>query len=205
MLTNGDIRRIARESLKGNWLQAVLIFIIAMAIIMAISYIPTVGPFAVFIIGGPLALGIYMYYIGLVRGEKPPISSMFNGFSYFVSSFLLYVLISIFTFLWMLLLIIPGYIAALKYSQAFFIMIDNPNIGAMEAIKQSKQMMEGHKTRLFMLYLSFIGWILLSMVTMGIAMIWVGPYMYAAMAAFYEDLKNRKETYASTDFSTVQM
>lgn len=205
MLTNADIRHMARESLKGNWVQAVLACIVSIAVLIGVSLVPKAGIFIQLIIGGPIMLGLYMFFISLIRGEKPSVSYVFNGFQYFVSSFLLYLLISVFTLLWSLLLIIPGYIAWFKYSQAFFIMNDNPNISAMEAIRQSKQMMDGHKSRLFMLYLSFIGWMLLCVVTAGIAMIWVGPYMYAALAAFYQDLKHREEVYAKTDFNNISM
>ncbi|MFE5322550.1 DUF975 family protein [Paenibacillus sp. NPDC056579] len=203
MLTNADIRRMARESLRGNWVQAIVACIIFNVVLLVVNLIPNVGPFLQLIIGGPLLFGIYLYFITLIRGGKPALADVFSGFPYFVSTFLLYLVMSIFIMLWTLLLIVPGVIATLKYSQAFFIMNDNPEIGAMEAIRQSKEMMEGHKTRLFMLYLSFIGWMLLCVVTAGIALIWVGPYLYAAMAAFYHDLKHRKDMYATTDFNSI--
>ena len=71
-----------------------------------------------------------------------------------------------------------------------YIIYDNPNIDANDAITQSKEMMKGHKWELFCLYLSFIGWLLLSVLTFGILyMVYVGPYMMTAQANFYEQLK----------------
>ncbi|XID91971.1 DUF975 family protein [Paenibacillaceae bacterium WGS1546] len=87
--------------------------------------------------------------------------TLFSGFSDFFKPFLLYLLLIVFVSLWSLLFVIPGIIAAFRYSQAYYILIDNTGIGPLEAIRRSKAMMVGHKGRFFMLYLSFIGWALL--------------------------------------------
>lgn len=81
-------------------------------------------------------------------------------------------------------------IILLRYSMSFYIYIDNPELTASETIKESIDMMEGNQIRLFKLYLSFILWFLLSIITLGIAMIWVGPYMQTSTAVFYEELKD---------------
>jgi uncharacterized membrane protein len=94
-----------------------------------------------------------------------------------------------------LLFIVPGIIKTLSYSMAFFILRDNPDIGASAALTASREMMNGYKGKLFWLYVSFIGWILLSALTCGIVLLWVKPYMTLTLANFYEDLKkNRGET-----------
>ena len=72
----------------------------------------------------------------------------------------------------------------------YYIAEDDPSLGINEAIDRSREMMYGHKMDLFLLDLSFIGWFLLGIVTCGIALFWVMPYVEAAHAAFYEDLKN---------------
>jgi uncharacterized membrane protein len=90
--------------------------------------------------------------------------------------------------LWSLLLVIPGIIAAYRYAMASYIMAQNPEIGALDAIERSKAMMNGNKLRLFCLQLSFIGWMLLSALTLGIGYIFLRPYMQAAYAAFYLDI-----------------
>lgn len=99
------------------------------------------------------------------------------------------IIYTIFLFLWTLLLIIPGIIKSLSYAQAFFILKDNPNMPIMDAILESQKMMRGHKLELFWLYMSFLGWIVLSIFTFGLLLLYVYPYIYASSAAYYETLK----------------
>ena len=79
------------------------------------------------------------------------------------------------------------------FSQIFYLLADNPQIGAVEVLKKSAEMMKGYKWKLFCLHLSFIGWYLLGIVTLGIAFIWVGPYIKTANTIFYENLKTLSE------------
>ncbi|MBO5581743.1 MAG: DUF975 family protein [Bacteroidales bacterium] len=99
--------------------------------------------------------------------------------------FLMYLFIA----LWTLLFILPGIVKAFSYALTPFILEENPDLSANEAIDHSRAMMKGHKFDLFYLYLSFIGWFLLSFLTLGIGFIWLIPYMNTAQAAFYEDVK----------------
>ena len=92
-------------------------------------------------------------------------------------------------FLWALLLLIPGIIKSFSYAMTPYILEDNPELSAVEAIHRSRMMMRGHKFDLFWLYLSFIGWLLLSFLTLGIGLLWLVPYMETAQAAFYEEVK----------------
>ena len=138
---------------------------------------------------GPITLGVAGYFLKLIRHEAPIIEDMFGGFKYFIKSFVLNLLIMIFVLLWSLLLIIPGIIAALRYSMAYYIMMDNPQLGAFEALNQSKRMMVGFKFELLRLYLSYLGWFLLGIITLGIAFLWINPYFATAKANFYHDLK----------------
>lgn len=98
-------------------------------------------------------------------------------------------LAAIFTFLWTLLLIIPGIVKSFSYAMTKYILEENPELSANEAIDRSRAMMRGHKFDLFWLYLSFIGWVILSIITCGIGFIWLVPYMETAEAAFYEEVK----------------
>jgi len=98
-------------------------------------------------------------------------------------------LMTIFIFLWSLLLLIPGIIKSFSYAMTPFILEEHPELSASEAIDHSRAMMKGHKFDLFWLLLSFIGWLILCMVTFGIASLWVTPYMQTAVADFYEDVK----------------
>lgn len=96
----------------------------------------------------------------------------------------------IFTALWTLLLIVPGIIMSYAYEMTPYILNDEPGLGAKETLDRSRTMMKGHKWELFVLDLSFIGWFLLSIVTLGIAHVfYVQPYYESSHAAFYESLK----------------
>lgn len=119
-------------------------------------------------------------------------SFIFDGFKNFGNVFILNLLISIYTFLWTLLFIIPGIVKGLSYSMANFIMAENPDIKPSDAIKESQKLMDGNKLDYFVLGLSFIGWHILDIFTLGILSIWLQPYIYTTKAAFYEAVKNEK-------------
>ncbi|MBV1888515.1 MAG: DUF975 family protein, partial [Urechidicola sp.] len=84
---------------------------------------------------------------------------------------------------------IPGIIAALSYSMTFFIIADDESIKPMDAIDESKRMMDGHKWKLFEMYIRFFGWSVLCLLTLGIGFLWFIPYMHVSLAKFYDDLK----------------
>ena len=142
------------------------------------------------IIGGPLSLGYTTLILLISRNQKPDFAILFGGFKRFGISFAAYLLRFIFIILWTLLLIIPGIIACLRYSQTFYILSEDENIGPLEAISKSKEMMVGNKWKLFCLYCRFIGWFILCIVTLGFAGLYVGPYISQSCANFYNDLIN---------------
>jgi len=185
MKENRELKAIARTQLQGSWLPAVLVFLLYTVITSAVS-MTVVGPL---IIGGPLTLGLTGYFLRKARGESVEIEDMFDGFKSFFPSFVLYLLLMLFIGLWTLLLIVPGIIKSFSYSMAYFILRDNPGIGALEAITQSRKMMVGYKWKLFLLCLSFLGWGLLCCLTFGIGFLWLCPYIYLSVANFYEDIK----------------
>ncbi|MBB6734301.1 DUF975 family protein [Cohnella zeiphila] len=194
MPTYSELRFRARASLRGNWTGAVLTTLLLYVILFVIGLlnsIPLVGWLAELLLTGPLMLGMYAYYLELVRSNRSDTATLFTGFSQFVDAFLLYLLIAIFVFLWSLLLVIPGIIAALRYSQAYYILRDHPSIGALEAIRRSKEMMKGNKGRLFVLSLTFIGWLILGSIPFGIGLLWVYPYMITTFVHFYEEIGGR--------------
>ncbi len=117
------------------------------------------------------------------------LSDSMIGFNSFVRNFLAYVLVVIFVILWMILLIVPGIIAAYAYALTFFILADDPSISALNAIKKSKEMMRGNKWKLFCLFLRFIGWMILALCTFGVGFLWLMPYMQMTLVKFYEDVK----------------
>jgi uncharacterized membrane protein len=186
---NQELLERAKASLQNNWGQAAGLYFLYMIIINVISYIPFIGSIATIIIAGPFMLGVSLFFLGLARKTEHNINQLFDGFKTFELSMIAYLLMLVFTMLWALLLIIPGIIASLSYSMTYYIIIDNPEITAMDAITRSKEMMMGNKKKYFYMQCRFIGWIILAIATIGIGFIWLTPYMLTAQAEFYEDLK----------------
>lgn len=147
---------------------------------------------AVILFSGALALGHCKYYIDLVaENRQDEVSVIFSRFDIFLKAMGLNLFMALFIWLWSLLFIVPGIIAAYRYCLAPYLMAENPNLGIREAVNMSKELMAGNKWRLFCLHLSFIGWGILSALTCGIGDLWLNPYIYAANAAFYVDRTGR--------------
>lgn len=143
-----------------------------------------------YVVGAPLRISLAHTYIELGHEEKPKFEKLGYGFKKcWEQAALLCFFHGLFIFLWSLLLIIPGIIKSYSYAMSNYIMADNPEVGALEAITKSRKMMKGHKFRLFVLDLSFIFWYLLVAITFGIAGIYVDPYVQATKANFYLKLK----------------
>jgi uncharacterized membrane protein len=196
MKQNSEIRAAARGALSGNWANAVVALIIFEAIVYVANVLPVIGTIGSFVVGGPLAYGLILLFLGIARKGETDFNVLFKGFNFndnnsglFIRLLGAYILSTIFILLWSLLLIIPGIIAGLGYSMIFYIFADNPDISISDALKQSKKMMYGYKWKLFLLQLSFIGWALLCILTFGIGFLWLGPYMQAATTQFYLELK----------------
>lgn len=193
--TYSELRARARASLRGNWGKAIgglVILGLISVVLNLLNEVPALGLIASLLVGGALGLGATSFYLGIARGANPPVSDVFSGFKNFVNAFVLYLLMGIFVFLWTLLLIVPGIIASFRYSMAYYIMKENPDISPLDAIRQSKELMAGHKWRFFVLNLTFIGWALLAILTLGIGYLWLAPYIYVTQAHFYDDLKASK-------------
>ena len=190
-----DYRQRAWAALSNKWGTVVLAMLIVVLLSAAINAIPGVGQIASLLLSGPLQLGFVIVIMKVLKDEVVDVSNVFDGFKDFMSSFLLYLLNTIFVALWSLLFVITGIIASYSYSMSYFILKDNPGMDANEARKASIEMMKGHKWQLFCLEFSFIGWIILSVLTFGILTLWVGPYIATARAAFYEELKANQNNY----------
>ena len=143
------------------------------------------------IIGGAVSFGYAKFNLKLVDGEEANLGDLFSRM-YIGKGIGMNFLVGLYTFLWTLLLIIPGIIKGLAYSMTPYILSEHPELRVNEAIDLSQKMMKGNKWRFFCLQLSFIGWILLSVLTLGIAMLWVNPYIEATGAAFYRELSNKE-------------
>ena len=194
MKTRQELKAMAKEQIKGN-IGALFVITLIIGAISGVAgflagLIPGVGAVVTVIVTPALSLSLVRVYLALVNlGKKPEPKDAFSGFDDFWAAFKATFLVGLFTMLWSLLFYIPGIIKGLSYSQTMFIVAENKGIGAREAINRSKAMMEGHKMELFVLSLSFIGWLLLVGITFGIAAIWVVPYMEATLVNFYNNIK----------------
>ena len=202
MKQNFEYRNAAFNMLKADWKGAVLLLLIIMLINTVISAAlgfviasEELASFANLIaeifVAIPLSYLFVKEMLGFVRGGKIEISSsLVDKFKAdYLKSIKVIGLMSIYIFLWCLLLFIPGIIKSYSYCFAPYISMDNDELTAEECINESMKMMNGYKMKLFLLDLSFIGWYLLCIVTLGIAILWVVPYHEAARIALYEDIK----------------
>jgi uncharacterized membrane protein len=190
---NVTLMKMARESLKGKWGLAIGTFVVY-ALIMGIiqspaRFFPPSGLLSL-IIGGPMAVGIAIFSLSISRNQNAEIGQIFKGFVNFGIALGAYLLMVLFVFLWSLLLVVPGIIAALSYSMTFYILADNPSIGAKQALDKSKKMMMGYKWKFFCLLFRFFGWFLLCILTMGVGFLWLMPYINISTAKFYDDIKD---------------
>ena len=233
----GFFRSAARMELKGHWLQAVIATGIFVVVIGIVSFFTNnLAPGVEFLSGiydlivfGPATVGIYAYLMKMVRRQSPVYRDCFAGFDDFGRCLLLGVRMLVQIMLWMMLFIVPGIIAAYRYSQAPLLLRDHPDWSPSDCIRESKKMMVGNKGSLFVLDLSFIGWTVLAMIpagiygaivtggagggmaTMGfgaslvmlifeIPMLFVGAYNQTARVIFYEELNRPVEVYTAGSF-----
>lgn len=191
-----ELKSAAKSQIKGNIGILFLITLIVSLLTSVASSIPIVGTF---IVAPAFSIAITMIYLGIAAGKKPEITNVFEGFSHFWISFKTTFFVGLFTFLWSLLFVIPGIVKTYSYMMAPYIIAEDPSVGALEAITRSRKMMDGHKMEAFILSLSFIGWILLVLVTFGIAAIYVGPYMQTTWVNFYNKVNTYNKTKPNDD------
>ena len=220
MKTNSQIRKEALSLMKGNWGTGICILLIILvlsyvyssltnilSIVFAAAFITsplillTVDLLLILISGifilGPFNLGIAIAYLHLVRDtQKFTVVSIFSAFSakYYLKSVGLQFLTVIYTLLWTLLLYVPGIIKVISYTFAPYILADNPELTANEAIEQSMKMTYGHKMNLFLIGLGMFGLMLLSALLLFIPLLWITPYYQAVIAKYYEEVKCNNET-----------
>ena len=138
-----------------------------------------------------LSCGYYIYCMGIRQGLTMPYSSLLEGLSVAGKIIWCYVLMVIKTFLWSMLFLIPGIIAAYRYRFAYYNILTDPTLTAGDAIRLSCQQTNGIKMELFILDLSFLAWDLLSLITVGLLDLWLLPYKILSNLAYFEDAQIR--------------
>ena len=197
MIENRILKANARNQLGGGiftspWLAMLAVFFLYSAALAVASSI-TFG-IGTIILSGPLLYGVNRICIKQVKGQDIVFDDATSGFNEcFVGSMVLSLITALFTFLWSLLLIVPGVIKSYSYSMAPYILQDNPQLTARECLDKSRKMMDGNKFQLFCIDLSFIGWYIVGILCLGIGLLWVTPYHNMTKANFYMALKAKEE------------
>lgn len=163
----------------GTFLVGSAIYITMVAVVMTVVY---------FVLGSIVSVGYARFNLDLVDHGDPSFETLFGYVSYWKTTTVARLLQSLYILLWSLLFVIPGIIATYSYAMTEFILAEHPGLSADEAITRSKEMMSGNRWRLFCLHISFIGWDILSSLTLGIGNLWLRPYKHAAEAAFYREI-----------------
>ena len=201
MKTISEYKDMALQSLEGKWGKAAIATLIVFIILELFGSSPSffMDPIPSMVLQGvfsllllPLVWGHFIFFLRLIRDENLDYGHLFDGFNQYFRIFLAELLKGIYILLWALLLIIPGLIKEYSYAMTEFILKDNPEMSGEEAICESMRLMQGHKMQLFLLDLSMIGWLILSILTLGIGLLFLLPYNYTAHAHFYEDLKAKQ-------------
>ena len=181
-------KKLAKQHLAGKWGAFIGCSIALGLVSFAAGFVPIVRGLAGILLAGVTAMGPVAIVLAVVHGQKPTMSDAFYGFNSYGRNLGAALLMGLYLSLWSLLLFIPGIIKTFSYSATFFLLHENPEMGANEAITMSRKLMDGHKMEAFILGLSFIGWWLLVIVTFGLAAFYVGPYLSVTMGEFYAKL-----------------
>ena len=204
IVKESDCWKAGKKDLKGRWLEAVLLTFVYLLISCLISATAGSGldlicpgfSLVVAFLMQPMAWGWSMTFLECHRGDNNPFSDPFNVKNLFVGYnkdfsriFTTLFLQTLYTILWTLLLIVPGIIKSLSYALTPYILKDYPELKNNQPIELSMAMMQGYKLELFILQLKYIGLCLLSILTLGIAYLWIAPFYSAAMVNFYEEVK----------------
>ena len=172
--TNGGV-----DSEVGAFILASLPIIIIASLFAAVIY---------FVLGSFIGVGYAKFNLNLVDKKNAAFETLFEYFSHWKTTTIAKLLRALYVFLWSLLFIIPGIVAGFSYAMTDYILAEDPELTADEAISQSKSLMMGNKWRFFCLQFSFIGWDILATLAFGIGHLWLTPYKQAAYAAFYREV-----------------
>lgn len=135
--------------------------------------------------------GYFIYCMGVRQGRRMPWSSLADGLQVAGKLIWCWIQISVRTFLWSLLFVIPGFVATYRYRFAYYNLLTDATLSAGEAIRLSCQQTRGIKGELFLLDLSFLGWYILASFTMGLLNVWLTPYVTLCDLAYFEDAQLR--------------
>jgi uncharacterized membrane protein len=187
MRTRSEIKNLAKQKLATQRGDAILIYFIGMLILGAAgSIIPGAGALLIL----PIVAGQALGFLNIWRGRKSDVGDIFLPFKDYGRMLGGLLWMHLWIFLWSLLFFIPGIVKFFAYSLTPYILVDSPSVSPTDALKLSMRMTNGYKGEIFVFYLSYIGWAILSALTFGILeILHVGPYRNIAFSGLYEELK----------------
>ena len=145
------------------------------------------------ILGGVITAGKCRFLLNMTLDKDSAMfTDLFSQFNIFLKTLALNLLVTLITALGFIFLIIPGIVIAYMYSQAFYILVENPEMDVTDCMAASRKLMVGHKWELFYLHLTFIGWLLVGALTFGIAYLWIKPYFDLTCANYYLSIKSNQ-------------
>ena len=200
-MENKQIMKDAQDSLKGKWGISIAACLIVTIITIMVSLIGGYlinedwgGNILSLFIVPPMGVGMALFFLNLYDGNKLEIRTIFNPFKeVWLNSVLAYFMMIVIIFIGSILFIIPGIIASLMFSQAFYIIAEDNKIDPYNALVKSKKMMEGNKWKLFKIILRILLLAIVCILTLGIGFIWLAPYQNAVYAKFYNVVKEGKD------------
>jgi len=176
--------RFLLSTYRGPSVGVYLLFTALSAVVGGVTF-----GFAALVLLPPLQVGVCIFFLGAWRAQQPPVESLFYGFRQYLQSLIALLWAGLLTFLWSLVFIIPGIVRALAYSLTPYLVAEYPNLEPRRAVELSMAITDGHKAEILVMFLSFLGWLLLSGLTFGILHVaYVGPYMQLSFAGLYESL-----------------
>lgn len=180
---------LASSSLNGGDLETLFpAFIAVLSVLLAVSMVYAI---VMLIVGGAVSIGYCQYNLDLIEDGKGKISTMFSCFDRMKTAIFVKLLTLLRVTIGFIFFIIPGIIASYSYYMANFVLADNPDMTAREALAESKRIMKGNKWAFFCLELSFLPACILCVLTLGIGFIWLVPKVQATNAVFYREARDR--------------
>ena len=191
MITNRDLVEKTKPILKDSYVQVFFCLVLASIlpqIITSVSPQNLILNLLAVCLAGYIQLGIAVFSLDVYNKGEVNFTTIFSRFND-VKPIIFIIILTIAIALGFILLVIPGIILALMYSQIFFILADDPDIGIIEAFNMSEKMMRNNKWQLFMLNLEAFLYFFAGIFTLFIWWVWLLPRYSIAYAGFYEELK----------------
>ena len=201
-MNTAELKANAKEQLRGKWAVAIATVLVANILIDSDVMYKVSEKFGLIglsiscslislFLGGVISVGLCKFLLDMTtKREEPRFETLFSQFNIYLKTLGLNILITLSVFIGTILFIVPGIIVGLMFSQSYYILSEDPSKSITQCIKESVDMMNGHKWDLFYLELTFIGWWLLTAITVGIAGLWVAPYVKVTETNFYLSIKN---------------